>query len=164
MMRPSARSIAMLGAMGVTVYRITPRATARKADTLATATPMPFRAIPEPALLATPPQSAPITPTRAPLLSKRPASVQRELVLPQAELRRFAESRMYRHLCLLFAPGEDLAIVENAVLSDTALHFECPPAGPVKLGSLALLKTNWRKRREAWLAIRLWRKQLKTRA
>lgn len=163
----SARHIAMLGAMGITVYRTTPRVDAPKAVTSGAAPEAAhkrFKPIPDAELVtALPTQVAPATPLRAASVSKRPASVQRELVLPQAELKRFCESRMYRHLCLLFAPGEDLAVVENAVLSDTALHFESPPAAPVKLGSMALLKTNWRKRREAWLAIRLWRKQLKAR-
>ena len=159
----NASMITMLNAMGVTVYRTTPRAplVASKPKTQA-----PLREVAlEMPRLATPVLAAPTAaaPQRAHAPIKRAASVQRELVLPQAELKRFVESRMYRHFCLLFAAGEMIAVVENAVLSDTALHFEAPPAGPVKLGSIALLKTNWRKRREAWLAIRLWRKQLKTR-
>lgn len=164
MIAQSAQAIAMLKAMGVTVYSRS-RSTATQSIE---ANAKIAKAVDYVAPAALKPE-APALPERAikaprNLLSQRPPSVQRELVLPQAELKRFCESRMYRHLCLLFAGGDALAVVENAVLSDTALHFESPPELPVKLGSVALLKTNWRKRREAWLAIRLWRKQLKIRA
>ena len=62
---------------------------------------------------------------------------------------------------LLLAEGSAIPVVENAVLSDTALHFERPPAAALKLGSMALLRSAWRAKRQAWLAIRLWRKQQK---
>ena len=161
----SPTTLAMLGAMGVTVYRTTRQTPALEAPHVKPKTPVPTQHLrPDPVLEpahATLP--TPVVAARVQTVAKRPASLQRELVLPQAELKRFSESRMYKHLCLLFAAGESLAVVENAVLSDTALHYESPPENPVKLGSMALLKTNWRKRREAWLAIRLWRKQLKKR-
>ena len=89
----------------------------------------------------------------------RAPSVRSELVLPSAEVERFLESRMYRHFCLLLAEGSAIPVVENAVLSDTALHFELPPMVALKLGSMALLRSAWRAKRQAWLAIRLWRKQ-----
>lgn len=89
----------------------------------------------------------------------RAPSVRSELVLPSAEIGRFLESRMYSHFCLLLAQGEAIPVVENAVTSDTALHFELPPKTPLKLGSMALLRSAWRAKRQAWLAIRLWRKQ-----
>lgn len=95
---------------------------------------------------------------RSPLVSRNP-SIRSELVLPSAEIERFLESRMYSHFCLLFARGSVIPVVENAVLSDTALHFELPPKSPLKLGSMALLRSAWRAKRQAWLAIRLWRKQ-----
>ena len=95
---------------------------------------------------------------KMPIPSRVP-STRSELVLPSAELERFLESRMYRHFCLLFAQGITIPAVENAVLSDTALHFEMPPKSPLKLGSMALLRSAWRAKRQAWLAIRLWRKQ-----
>ena len=161
----SPTTLAMLSAMGVTVYRTTRRTSALDSTQVKPKTPLPSQhprldPVLEPAQASLP---TPVVAARVQTVAKRPASLQRELVLPQAELKRFSESRMYKHLCLLFAAGESLAVVENAVLSDTALHYESPPENPVKLGSMALLKTNWRKRREAWLAIRLWRKQLKTR-
>lgn len=89
----------------------------------------------------------------------RAPSVRSELVLPSAEVERFQGSRMYRHFCLLLAQGVAIPVVENAVLSDTALHFELPPKAALKLGSMALLRSAWRAKRQAWLAIRLWRKQ-----
>jgi len=92
-------------------------------------------------------------------IATRAASVRSELVLPSAEIDRFLESRMYSHFCLLFAQGAPIPVVENAVVSDTALHFELPPKAPLKLGSMALLRSAWRAKRQAWLAIRLWRKQ-----
>ena len=92
-------------------------------------------------------------------LMNRAPSVRSELVLPSAEVERFLESRMYRHFCLLLAQGIAIPVVENAVLSDTALHFELPPKAAIKLGSMALLRSAWRAKRQAWLAIRLWRKQ-----
>ncbi len=95
---------------------------------------------------------------RLPAASRAP-SVRSELVLPSAEIERFLESRMYSHFCLLLAQGIAIPVVENAVLSDTALHFELPPNAPLKLGSMALLRSAWRAKRQAWLAIRLWRKQ-----
>ena len=95
---------------------------------------------------------------KLPITSRVP-STRSELVLPSAEIERFLESRMYRHFCLLFAHGIAIPAVENAVLSDTALHFEMPPKSPLKLGSMALLRSAWRAKRQAWLAIRLWRKQ-----
>ena len=110
------------------------------------------------------PSFAPAAPTaprpafRAVMTSRAP-SLRSELVLPRAEIGRFSESRMYRHFCLLLARGDAIPVVENAVLSDTALHFELPPLSPLKLGSMALLRSAWRAKRQAWLAIRLWRKQ-----
>lgn len=96
--------------------------------------------------------------SRLPLVSRNP-SIRSELVLPSAEIERFLESRMYSHFCLLLAQGSVIPVVENAVLSDTALHFELPPKTPLKLGSMALLRSAWRAKRQAWQAIRLWRKQ-----
>lgn len=104
---------------------------------------------------------APIAPrsvARTAVLSRTP-SIRSELVLPSAEIDRFLESRMYRHFCLLLAHGVAIPVVENAVLSDTALHFELPPKAALKLGSMALLRSAWRAKRQAWLAIRIWRKQ-----
>lgn len=95
---------------------------------------------------------------RAPVVN-RLASVRSEWVLPSAEIERFMGSRMYHHFCLLFASGAAIPVVENAVISDTALYFELPPKAPLKLGSMALLRSAWRAKRQAWLAIRLWRKQ-----
>lgn len=100
-----------------------------------------------------------IRPTAKSLVSTRAASVRSELVVPSAEIERFLDSRMYRHICLLLAQGGAIPVVENAVTSDTALHFELPPKSPLKLGSMALLRSAWRAKRQAWLAIRLWRKQ-----
>jgi hypothetical protein len=104
---------------------------------------------------------APTAPRAAVKLAivNRAPSVRSELVLPSAEVERFSESRMYRHFCLLLAQGIAIPVVENAVLSDTALHFEQPPKSALKLGSMALLRSAWRAKRQAWLAIRLWRKQ-----
>ena len=92
-------------------------------------------------------------------IANRVASVRTELVLPSAEIERFLGSRMYSHFCLLFANGAAIPVIENTVVSDTALHFEQPPKAPLKLGSMALLRSAWRAKRQAWLAIRLWRKQ-----
>jgi hypothetical protein len=100
-----------------------------------------------------------LAPKIRPVGSARLASTRSELVMPSAELERFVESRMYKHLCLLLLRGEAIPAVENSVLSDTALHFEAPPKSPLKLGSMALLRSAWRAKRQAWLAIRLWRKQ-----
>ena len=114
------------------------------------------------------PQQAPSFIPAAPIAARaafravttsRAPSLRSELVLPSAEIERFSESRMYRHFCLLLARGDAIPVVENAVLSDTALHFELPPKLPLKLGSMALLRSAWRAKRQAWLAIRLWRKQ-----
>lgn len=81
-----------------------------------------------------------------------------ELHLPAAHLQRFSASRLFQHLCLaLRCPLANVAIVENPVLSDTALHFHLPGKAPLKLGALALLNSNWRARRSAWQAIRGWR-------
>ncbi len=107
--------------------------------------------------------SLPVVKTTRPVtkspIAPRAASVRSELVLPSAEIERFLDSRMYRHICLLLAQGTAIPVVENAVVSDTALHFELPPKSPIKLGSMALLRSAWRAKRQAWLAIRLWRKQ-----
>lgn len=105
--------------------------------------------------------AAPVAPRAAikPTVLNRSPSVRSELVLPSAEVERFLESRMYRHFCLLLAQGIAIPVVDNAVLSDTALHFELPPKSALKLGSMALLRSAWRAKRQAWLAIRLWRKQ-----
>ena len=92
-------------------------------------------------------------------IANRVASVRTEFVLPSAEIERFLGSRMYSHFCLLFAHGAAVPVIENTVVSDTALHFEQPPKTPLKLGSMALLRSAWRAKRQAWLAIRLWRKQ-----
>lgn len=101
---------------------------------------------------------APRSVARTAVVSRMP-SIRSELVLPSAEIDRFLESRMYRHFCLLLAHGVAIPVVENAVLSDTALHFELPPKAALKLGSMALLRSAWRAKRQAWLAIRVWRKQ-----
>ncbi len=111
-------------------------------------------------------QAPPVVPvasravTKTTVVSRAP-SIRSELVLPSAEIDRFLESRMYSHFCLLLAQGAAIPVVENAVLSDTALHFEQPPKAALKLGSMALLRSAWRAKRQAWLAIRIWRKQQK---
>ena len=112
------------------------------------------------------PPAVPVVPvasravTKTTVVSRAP-SIRSELVLPSAEIDRFLESRMYSHFCLLLAQGAAIPVVENAVLSDTALHFEQPPKAALKLGSMALLRSAWRAKRQAWLAIRIWRKQQK---
>lgn len=178
----TVRKIAMLNALGVVAYSRVPqaktrlepkiqsdrRAEAERLDAIAAASlraaeqvlpwqpaqfqpvPVPVTAVPTPAL-ARPAARLP--------LAHRIASVRTELVLPNAEIERFLRSRMYSHFCLLFATGMPIPVVENAVISDTALHFEQPPKAPLKLGSMALLRSAWRAKRQAWLAIRLWRKQ-----
>ncbi len=105
------------------------------------------------------PTAAIVRPAAKLPIATRVASVRSELVLPSAEIERFLDSRMYKHICLLLAQGAAIPVVENAVISDTALHFELPPNTPLKLGSMALLRSAWRAKRQAWLAIRLWRKQ-----
>ena len=164
----------MLHALGVVVYSRTrrvrvlqesvtasdvrdavrPAATAQKGGHPAQFDELPRQA---PSFLPAAP-AAPSPAFRAVTTSRAP-SLRSELVLPSSEIERFSESRMYRHFCLLLARGAAIPVVENAVLSDTALHFEMPPQSPLKLGSMALLRSAWRAKRQAWLAIRLWRKQ-----
>ena len=181
----TARKIAMLNALGVIAYsrvrqakvrlesnlESDQRAAAKRSDAIAAASiaavsispvflrtqqaplpaaPLPAAPLPAPAL-ARPAARLPI--------ANRVASVRTELVLPSAEIERFLGSRMYSHFCLLFANGAAIPVIENTVVSDTALHFEQPPKAPLKLGSMALLRSAWRAKRQAWLAIRLWRKQ-----
>ena len=79
-----------------------------------------------------------------------------ELVVPAAELARFAPSKLCLHLGLAIF-GQAIPAVENAVQSETALWFESP-SGELKLGSLSLLRTSWRARRNAWTLLRAFRK------
>jgi hypothetical protein len=183
---PNLRTVAMLNALGVTPYRRTKRIVAAPESVPSTlarsvaqnaanqaASGYPTTAFAhatregvfsehrverasraEPSLSPAVPSSMVRGPVKV-----RDASVRSELVLPAAELERFLDSRMYRHLCLLLAQGEAIPVVENAVQSDTAVHFEAPPKSALKLGSMALLRSAWRAKRQAWLAIRLWRKR-----
>lgn len=97
------------------------------------------------------------TPFAAPMpVTKRSADVP-ELVVPGAELARFAPSKLCLHLGLAIL-GKAISAVENSVQSETALWFESPN-GQLKLGSLSLLRTSWRARRQAWVLLRAWRKQ-----
>ena len=125
------------------------------------AAPLPAAPLPAPALivLERAAKAALARPAARLPMANRVASVRTELVLPSAEIERFLGSRMYSHFCLLFANGAAIPVIENTVVSDTALHFEQPPKAPLKLGSMALLRSAWRAKRQAWLAIRLWRKQ-----
>jgi|GEM_PF-6372022 len=79
-----------------------------------------------------------------------------ELVVPAAELARFAQSKLCLHLGIAMV-GRAIPAVENAVQSETALWFESP-TGELKLGSLSLLRTSWRARRQAWTLLRAFRK------
>jgi hypothetical protein len=164
------RKFAMIEAMGVTLYRKTrrvPVAAQLKASQQAVTPTLPQSA-PAPRDVFTAQTDTPkvksIDERPVALVAARPAAVTRaaatraEFVLPQSELERFLASRMYRHLCTLLVHAE-IPVVENAVISDTALHFELPNQKPLKLGSLALLRSAWRAKRQTWLAIRLWRKQ-----
>ena len=176
----TARKIAMLNALGVIAYsrvrqakvrlesnlESDQRAAAKRSDAIAAAS---IAAVSiSPVFLRTQQAPLPAAPLPAPALARpaarlpianRVASVRTELVLPSAEIERFLGSRMYSHFCLLFANGAAIPVIENTVVSDTALHFEQPPKAPLKLGSMALLRSAWRAKRQAWLAIRLWRKQ-----
>jgi hypothetical protein len=165
------RKFAMMEAMGVTLYRKTRRVRAEvqlKAPpqsiscALPQSTPAPRAAFTAPTQLpkVAPFQEKPVAlaAVAKPTAVTRAAATRAEFVLPQSELERFLASRMYRHFCTLLVRAE-VPVVENAVTSDTALHFELPNQKPLKLGSLALLRSAWRAKRQAWLAIRLWRKQ-----
>lgn len=79
-----------------------------------------------------------------------------ELVVPSVELARFAPSKLCFHLGIAIL-GRAIPAVENAVQSETALWFESP-TGELKLGSLSLLRTSWRARRQAWMLLRAFRK------
>ncbi len=166
----------MLDALGVVAYSRVRRVKAKLEPTFANEVRTAVRAEPKgqkvtdavnfedlrrqiPSIEAAAP-TAPRTAVKLAIVNRAP-SVRSELVLPSAEVERFLESRMYRHFCLLLAQGIAIPVVENAVLSDTALHFELPPKAALKLGSMALLRSAWRAKRQAWLAIRLWRKQQK---
>jgi phage tail protein X len=174
-----ATQLQMLDALGVTVYRRTRRAAAvvsapiKATDVgLSRFAPLENPVVPTPVARAKAPEidrdafedarptpvSVPMRPTPK-VLAPRDASIRTEFVIAQAELARFESSKLYRHLCLCLAKGAQVPVVENAVLNDTALHFEVPPAQPLKLGSVALLRSAWRARRQAWQAIRIWRKQ-----
>jgi hypothetical protein len=97
----------------------------------------------------------------APIAAPRPVAKRSadapELVVPAAELARFAPSKLCLHLGLAIF-GKAIPAVENSVQSETALWFESPN-GQLKLGSLSLLRTSWRARRQAWVLLRAWRKQ-----
>jgi hypothetical protein len=84
------------------------------------------------------------------------SSAMPELVVPAAELARFAPSKLCLHLGIAIL-GRAIPAVENAVQSETALWFESP-TGELKLGSLSLLRTSWRARRQAWTLLRAFRK------
>ena len=180
----TARKIAMLNALGVVAYsrvrqakaRLEPniqsdlRAAAARSDALSALSAVSQRAEPvlpwqraehqpAPLPIASVPTPALARPAARLPMANRAASVRTEFVLPSAEIERFLGSRMYSHFCLLFANGAAIPVIENTVVSDTALHFEQPPKAPLKLGSMALLRSAWRAKRQAWLAIRLWRKQ-----
>jgi hypothetical protein len=90
----------------------------------------------------------------------REPATRAECVLPAAELQRFAHSKLYQHLQHTLQL-EAVPVVENSVLSDTALYFELPGTSKLKLGALSVLRQTWRAKRQAWLAIRLWRKAAK---
>jgi len=106
------------------------------------ASDLPIRAAAKPAL----PQKA----------AQKLSSTMPELVVPSAELARFAQSKLCLHLGIAIMRGA-VPAVENAVQSETALWFESP-TGELKLGSLSLLRTSWRARRQAWMLIRAFRK------
>jgi hypothetical protein len=80
-----------------------------------------------------------------------------ELVVPSAEHKAFSNSKLSLHLGLALH-GRALPIVEHAVQSETALWLD-DPRGALKLSSISLLRSNWRSKRQLWLAIRLWRKR-----
>jgi hypothetical protein len=144
--RPSESFARALGELGV----------APAPATLAPATFAPVNLTPvtiAPASVATPAKPAAVS-------KAREAATRAEFVLPGAELQRFAQSKLYQHL-LLVLKLDEVPVVENSVLSDTALYFETPGTSKLKLGALSVLRQTWRAKRQAWLAIRLWRKAAK---
>lgn len=144
--RPSESFARALGELGV----------APAPATIAPATLAPVNLTPvtiAPASVATPAKPAAVS-------KAREAATRAEFVLPGAELQRFAQSKLYQHL-LLVLKLDDVPVVENSVLSDTALYFETPGTSKLKLGALSVLRQTWRAKRQAWLAIRLWRKAAK---
>jgi hypothetical protein len=154
-----AKKLRLLEAFGVTAYSRTRRITVVE-ETVKTAPKM-LASAAVVALETAPSEPAvPVVATKPKVVVlQRDASTRTEFVIALSELARFEKSKMYRHLCLSLMQGAHVPVVENAVQSDTALHFEAPPAKPLKLGSVALLKSAWRARRQAWQAIRVWRKQ-----
>jgi hypothetical protein len=164
---------AMLTAMGIVRYRRTAARPAVEAVPLDAPKARPSESFaralgelgvaPAPATLA-PATIAPAsvaTPAKPAAVSKaREAATRAEFVLPGAELQRFAQSKLYQHL-LLVLKLDEVPVVENSVLSDTALYFETPGTSKLKLGALSVLRQTWRAKRQAWLAIRLWRKAAK---
>ncbi len=149
--RPSESFARALGELGVA-----PAPATIAPATLAPATFAPVNLTPvtiAPASVATPAKPAAVS-------KAREAATRAEFVLPGAELQRFGQSKLYQHL-LLVLKLDEVPVVENSVLSDTALYFETPGTSKLKLGALSVLRQTWRAKRQAWLAIRLWRKAAK---
>ncbi len=161
------RSLQILHAMGVPVYRKSVAKVARKPETMQTTLatkPTPARppvAIDTERATAAASSIAPrAAPTRAigPVATARTRSTAIEFVVPQAELMRFQTSKLRLHLALtLLVP--DAPTSANSDARDTAVLLDVPEQSVLKIGSLARLRSQWRAKREAWLAIRMWRKQ-----
>jgi hypothetical protein len=155
----SARQLNILHALGVPVYR-------RFSQVAAIAPPAPL-ALPAiaselaPDLARTTPERAPVRPTPARVSTRessaRTRSLAAEFVMPSAELRWFGESKLQQHLARALGFTELIA-AENTELADTALYLDLPGSKMLKLGGIARLRSQWRARRDAWQAIRLWRK------
>jgi hypothetical protein len=96
---------------------------------------------------------------RSSVNQERTRSTTIELVLPAADIAWFAPSRFAQHLKRALRM-DVLSIVANSDRSDTALYFDMPGQLLLKLGGIARLRTQWRARRDAFLALRVWRKSL----
>jgi hypothetical protein len=154
----SARQLNILHALGVPVYR-------RFSQAAVLAPPAPL-AVP---VIAFAPDLTPAAPQRGsektPARQSSPAressvrtrSLAPEFVMPSAELRWFGESKLQLHLARALGFAELIA-AENTELTDTALYLDLPGSKMLKLGGIARLRSQWRARRDAWQAIRLWRK------
>jgi hypothetical protein len=161
----TARRRHILHAMGVNVYRRPSAAPAPEAQLDPTPVEL---AIPGRTAFQIP--SAPLPPVNHQrpeklLPIKKPSTPRMragstEWALPEADLAWFLRSKMKLHLQLTLKQA-DIVAAANSDASDTALYFDRPETALLKVGGIARLRTQWRAKRDAWLALRMWRKTIR---
>jgi hypothetical protein len=163
----TSRSLQILHAMGVAVYRkpvlrqhLQKAATQQHSVTAEVGLKTKGLSAPPLHTNVEPIRAQPKAPVRVvgPAATPRTRSITAEFVVPQADLARFEGSKLRTHLALVLNVSA-ASVSANTDARDTALLLDVPEKSVLKIGSLARLRSQWRAKREAWLAIRMWRKQ-----